>query len=158
MPDENDDANASVRVIWRKNARPRVSAIRSQSRVSRHSVEERRDMLRFLDADKIHRVKRDKVEKFSAPGSKTSGIPLQNPERVRGGRKSRKYRKRARNMRVGESAKIINTKWAEETRIFVDKDEARALHWQWRGQMDQVEEKRYSSWRSPKRKTQCWKV
>ena len=29
MPDENDDAAASVRGIGRKNARPRVGAIRS---------------------------------------------------------------------------------------------------------------------------------
>ena len=34
--DENDDATASVRVIGRKNARPGVSAIRSQTKESRN--------------------------------------------------------------------------------------------------------------------------
>ena len=36
MPDENNDAAASVRGITRKNARPAVGAIRSQSRESRN--------------------------------------------------------------------------------------------------------------------------
>ena len=35
LPDENDDAAASVRGIRRENARPRVGEIRTQSRRSR---------------------------------------------------------------------------------------------------------------------------
>ena len=38
----------------------------------------------FLDADKVDRMGRKKVELFSALDSKTSSIPLKNPERVRG--------------------------------------------------------------------------
>ena len=36
LPDENDDAAASVRGIRRENARPGVGAIRTQSRESRN--------------------------------------------------------------------------------------------------------------------------
>ena len=36
LPDENDNAAAGVRVIRRKNARPGVGAIRTQSRESRN--------------------------------------------------------------------------------------------------------------------------
>ena len=36
MPDENDDAAASVRGIRKKNARPGVGAIRAQKRESRN--------------------------------------------------------------------------------------------------------------------------
>ena len=32
-------------------------------------------------------MRRKKVKQFSAPGSKTSSIPLKNPERVRGKRR-----------------------------------------------------------------------
>ena len=32
----------------------------------------------------------EKVKQFSAPGSKTSSIPLKNPERVRGGKEAQK--------------------------------------------------------------------
>ena len=38
-----------------------------------------------MNADKVDRMGRKKVEYFSAPGSKTSSIPLKNPKRVRGG-------------------------------------------------------------------------
>ena len=36
MPDENDNAAASVRAIRRENARPGVGTIRAQSRESRN--------------------------------------------------------------------------------------------------------------------------
>ena len=49
MPDENDDVTAGVQVIRRKNARPGVNAISSQSRVSRHSNRVRRVEIGFLD-------------------------------------------------------------------------------------------------------------
>ena len=39
----------------------------------------------FLNANKVDRMGRKKVKYFSAPGSKTSSIPLKSPERVRGG-------------------------------------------------------------------------
>ena len=50
-----------------------------QSRAVRNPKRGRRVDVGFLDTDKIHRIRRDKVENFSAPGSKTSGIPLKNP-------------------------------------------------------------------------------
>ena len=67
-----------MRVIRRKNARPRVNAIRSQSSVSKVTNSGRRVEIGFLDTDKIYRMERDKVQKFRAPGSKTSGISLKN--------------------------------------------------------------------------------
>ena len=41
---------------------------------------ERRVKIGFLDANKVYRMERDKVQKFRASGSKTSGIPLKNPK------------------------------------------------------------------------------
>ena len=57
--------------------------IRMQSRESRNLERGRRVKIGFLDADKVDRMGREKVKLFSAPGSKTSSIPLKNPERVR---------------------------------------------------------------------------
>ena len=34
----------------------------------------------FLNADKVYRMERDKVERFSASGLTTFGISLKNPE------------------------------------------------------------------------------
>ena len=82
----------------RKNAKPGVSAIRLQSRVSTDPEKGRQDEVEFLDSDKIHRMKQDELEKFSASGSKTSGIPLKNQEKVRKGRGSKRCRKAARNI------------------------------------------------------------
>ena len=73
-----------MQVIVRKNARPGVSAIRSQSRVSRDPKRGKRVEVGFLITDKIHRLNRDKLEPFSSSGSKSSGVPLKNPEQVRG--------------------------------------------------------------------------
>ena len=84
----------------RKNAKPGVSAIRLQSRVSRDPEKGRQDEVGFLDSDKIHKMERDELEKFSASGSKTSGIQLINHEQVREGRGSKRCRKAARN--IGE--------------------------------------------------------
>ena len=55
-----------------------MSAIRSQSRVSRDAKRGRRMEVRFVDTDKVYRMERDKVEKFGASGSQTFGIPLVN--------------------------------------------------------------------------------
>ena len=42
-------------------------------------------------------MKPDEMEYFIVFGSKTSGIPFTNPERVRGGRRSRGIRKQLEN-------------------------------------------------------------
>ena len=63
-------------------------------------------------------MKRDKVEKFSASGLKTSGVPLKNPERVRGGKKEQPE--------TYEGEKV--TKWA--SKMFEGEGGAGALHWQ----------------------------
>ena len=44
----------------------------------------------FLDTDKVYWMKRDKVEKLSASGSKISCVSLKKPERISGVRESRK--------------------------------------------------------------------
>ena len=84
MPDENDDTAASVRGFRRKNARLGEGAIKTQSRESRNSERGRRVEIRFLDVNEVNRMGQKKVKQFSVPGSKTSSIPLKNPERVRG--------------------------------------------------------------------------
>ena len=61
--------------------------IRTQSRESKNPERGRGVKIGFLNADKVDRMGRKKVEYFSAPGSKTSSIPLKNPERVRGERR-----------------------------------------------------------------------
>ena len=76
---------------------------------------------------------REKVKWFSAPGSKTSSIPLKNPERVRGGGEEVKGvegRPRARD--GGEGAEGGDIEWAEGDKRFGDKGRARVQH-QWRG-------------------------
>ena len=80
-----------MQVIWRKNARPKVSVIKSQNRVSRDPGRGRQVKIGFLNANKLHRMKQDKV-KFIASGLKTFSILLKNPEQVWGGRGSRTYR------------------------------------------------------------------
>ena len=97
LSDENDDTTAIMQVIGRKNARLGVNAIKSQIQVSRNPEQERRIKAGFLDTDKIHRMKQDKMELLSASNSKTFGIPLKNPKRVRVG--SRKNKRAARNNR-----------------------------------------------------------
>ena len=99
----------------------------------------------FLDSDNVHRMKQDKVEKFNPSGSKTSGIPLKNSKRARGGRESRRYRKTARNMREMRRVrrKAIRS-WQKEGRTFVGEGEVGALHWHSGRQMQQVVQ-----WRLP---------
>ena len=58
--------------------------IRSQSRVSRDPEGGRRVKGEYLDTDKIYRMERYKVVKFSVSGSKTCGILLKSPEQFRG--------------------------------------------------------------------------
>ena len=72
-----------MRGITRENARPGVGVIRMQSRESRNQERGRGVKIGFLDADKVDRMRRKKAKEFSDPGSKTSSIPLKNPERVR---------------------------------------------------------------------------
>ena len=62
LPDENDNAAASVRGIRRENAGPGVGAIRAQSRESRNPERGRGVEIGFLDADKVDRMGRKKVK------------------------------------------------------------------------------------------------
>ena len=55
-----------------------------QSRESRNPERGRGVKIGFLNADKVDRMGQEKVKQFTAPGSKASSIPLENPERVRG--------------------------------------------------------------------------
>ena len=74
-----------MRGMRRENARPGVDTIRTHSRKSRNPERGRGVKIGFLNTDKVDEMGRKKVKSFSAPGSKTSSIPLKNPERVRGG-------------------------------------------------------------------------
>ena len=69
-----------MQIIRRNNARLVMNEIRLQSRVSWDPRRGRRVEIGFLDTDKVYRMERDKVEKCSTSGSKTSGVPLKNPE------------------------------------------------------------------------------
>ena len=60
MPDESDDTAASVRGITRKNARPGVGAIRTQSREPKNL--ERGVKIGFLNTDQVNRMGRKKVK------------------------------------------------------------------------------------------------
>ena len=75
-----------------------MSAIRSQGIASRDPQRRRRGKVEFLDTDKIHRMKLVKVEKFRVPGLRIPSILLKNPQPIRGGRGSRRYRRTARKM------------------------------------------------------------
>ena len=59
MPDENDNAAASVRGIRRENARPGVGTIRTQSRESRNPERGRGVKIGFLNAGTEERKWRD---------------------------------------------------------------------------------------------------
>ena len=97
-----------------------------------------------------------KVRKLSSSGSKTSGVPLNNPERVRGGKKSGDVEEQLETQNGGEEEKGV-IKWVKEVRMFVGESGAEALHWQ-RGQTGQIEELRYTCWRGLQKKSQCWKI
>ena len=86
MLDENHDTTAGVRVIRRRNARVGVSAIKSQSEISRNPERRIQVEVEFLITDKVCRMKRDKAKNLSFSCLKTSGIPLKSTERVKGGR------------------------------------------------------------------------
>ena len=107
MPDENNDTAASVRGITRKNARSGEGAIKTQSRESRNPGRGRRIEIGFPDIDKVNRMGRKKVKQFSVPGSKTSGIPLKNPERVRGEEAKKDGQEQGTEVR-GKRKKILN--------------------------------------------------
>ena len=64
-------------------------------------------------------MRREKVKQFSAPGSKTSSIPLKNPERVRGRGGGVKGRPGARD--GGEGAEEGDIEWQMGNRRFGDK-------------------------------------
>ena len=49
-----------------------------------------------------------------------------------------------------------DTKWQEKDRKFEGKGGVRVQDQQKGDQMGQIEQWRYTSWRSPKRKSQCW--
>ena len=56
LPDENDNAAASVRGITRENARPGVGAIRTQNRESRNPERGRGVKIGFLNAYEVDRM------------------------------------------------------------------------------------------------------
>ena len=150
MSDENNDLTTKLG----KNAISGVSAVRSQSRESRNPERGRRVKVGLLDTDKIHRMKRGKVEKFSAPGLKTFGIRLKNPEGVRGKRKQEVYENSHKHEGLGRG---------KGKRYEVAGNRVRNLQtrvWWERctgiGERDGPGLRYYTSWRSPKRKTQCW--
>ena len=78
LPDKNNDITPEVQVIRRSSATPELSAIRWHSRVSRDPKRRRRVEVGFLDTDKVCRMERDKMERFSPSGLKTLGILLKN--------------------------------------------------------------------------------
>ena len=55
---------------------------------------------------------RKQVKQFGAPGSKTSSIPLQNPERVRGEKEAGDVEGQPGARDGGEGAQGEDTKWA----------------------------------------------
>ena len=61
-----------------------MGAIRSQSREFRDLQRGRGIKVRFLDTNKVNRMRQKKVQKFSAPGLEISSISLKNSEGVRG--------------------------------------------------------------------------
>ena len=79
-----------MQVIRRKVVWPGVSAIRPQSTASRKPERGRRVVVAFMNTDKVYRIDRGKLEKFSASDLKIFDIPLKNTERVRGEGGSRK--------------------------------------------------------------------
>ena len=56
---------------------------------------------------------REKVKEFSAPDSKTSSIPLKNPERARGGEEARGAEGQPGARDGGEGAEGEDIKWAD---------------------------------------------
>ena len=56
---------------------------------------------------------RKKVKLFSAPGSKTSSIPLKNPEGVRWGKEAEGVEGQPEARSSDEGAEGEDTKWAE---------------------------------------------
>ena len=92
-----------------------------------------------------------KVKEFSAPGSKTSSIPLKNPERVRGGEKSggAEGNPGARDSGEGEE----DVKWADGGYEVWRRG--------WGGSTSlakggQIVQRSYTCRRSPRRKSQCY--
>ena len=75
-------------------------------------------------------MKQDQMEKFSTSGSKTSGIPLKNPESVGKRRGSMRCGLTARNIRGDEGAERGVTNWQKEDRMFVSEGGMGAPHWQ----------------------------
>ena len=78
-----------------------MGTIRTQSRESRNPEKGSGVKIGFLNADEVERMGRKKVE-FSAPGSKTSSIPLKNPERVRGEWRQEAQKKNQEQLTVEE--------------------------------------------------------
>ena len=63
---------------------------------------------------------RKKVKQFSAPGSKTSSIPLKNPERVRGGEEVGGVERQPGARDDGEGTEGEDTKWQRGDKRFED--------------------------------------
>ena len=73
-----------MRGITRESARLGVGVIRTQSRESRDPERGRWVKIGFLDTDKVNGMEQIKVKHSSAPGLKTTSIPLKNPGELGG--------------------------------------------------------------------------
>ena len=115
----------------RKNARLRVNAIRSKSKISRDLVRQRRVEDGFLDSNKFYGMKRDEAKKFSASGLNISVVSLKNAERPTSGKKARGVDEQPEIRESGKGAekKELQSGWKNE-KMFVREGETGMLHLQ----------------------------
>ena len=84
----------------------------------------------------IHKMRRDKVEKFSNFSSKISGILRKNLKRVRRGRGIKRYNRTDRNMRGEKVQREEIQRDRKKGMMFVGEGGTVLLYWQ----MDQAEQ------------------
>ena len=84
-----------------------------QSRESKNLERVRWVKIRFLDADKVNEMGREKMKQFSAPGSKTASIPLKNLEGVEGQEEAGSVEGKPEAGGSGEGAEGKETQWVE---------------------------------------------
>ena len=73
-------------------------------------------------------MRRNKVEKFSAPGSETASIPLKNPERVREGKKKEAKRNSQEHEAVVRVQREKIQSGRKKDKRFEGEDGERVLH------------------------------
>ena len=106
-----------------------MGAITSQSRESRDQEREKLVKIRFLNTNKVNGMRRNKVYKFSSPGSETSSIPLKNTEEVRGERKKQEVKRNGQEHEVvvRVQREKIRSGWKKDRR-FEGEGEMGVLH------------------------------